>query len=51
MKQCDAEFTLDPYPYGSEIAIDRTGQEQVYFFSRYFGNSEKRLKPSIPFAR
>lgn len=44
MRQCNAEFATDPYPYGSEIAIDHTGQEQVYFFSRYFGNDEKRRK-------
>ncbi|HXS97441.1 MAG TPA: DUF5695 domain-containing protein [Candidatus Limnocylindrales bacterium] len=44
MRLCNAEFTKDPYPYGSEIAIDHTGQEQVYFFSRYFGNHEKRRK-------
>jgi hypothetical protein len=44
MKACNDEFTRDPYPYGSEIEIDHTGQEQVYFFSRYFGNAEKRQK-------
>lgn len=44
MTQCNAAFTRDPYPYGSEIPIDHTGQEQVYFFSRYFGNDEKRRK-------
>jgi hypothetical protein len=44
MKECNEEFVKDPYPYGSEIEIDHTGQEQVYFFSRYFGNAEKRRK-------
>ncbi len=44
MKECNDEFAKDPYPYGSEIEIDHTGQEQVYFFSRYFGNAEKRRK-------
>lgn len=44
IKECDAEFVRDPYPYGSEIPIDHTGQEQVYFFTRHFGNEEKRKK-------
>ena len=44
MKECNDEFVRDPYPYGSEIIIDHTGQEQVYFFSRFFGNDEKRTK-------
>jgi len=44
MRDCNAEFARDPYPYGSEIEIDHTGQEQVYFFSRYFANEEKRKK-------
>jgi hypothetical protein len=44
MKECNDEFATDPYPYGSEIEIDHTGQEQVYFFSRHFGNAEKRRK-------
>lgn len=37
MKDCNDYFLRDPYPYSSEIAIDETGQHQVYFFTRYFG--------------
>jgi hypothetical protein len=44
MKECNDEFVEDPYPYRSEIAIDHTGQEQVYFFTRHFGSEEKRKK-------
>jgi len=35
---------VDPYPYASEYPTDTTAQEQVYFFTRYFGNTEKNLK-------
>ena len=38
MKECNAEFLRDPYPYSSEIEIDETGQHQVYFFTRYFAS-------------
>lgn len=47
MKECNAEFLRDPYPYSSEIEIDETGQHQVYFFTRHFGalgSSESRKK-------
>ncbi|UCC24398.1 MAG: hypothetical protein JSU98_11750 [Gemmatimonadales bacterium] len=30
-----------PYPYGSEMPWDSTGQEEVYAWSRYFGFREK----------
>jgi len=36
MKACNDEFLRDPYPYSSEIEIDETGQNQVYFFTRLF---------------
>ncbi len=42
LKKCNEEFVKDPYPYSSEIPIDATAQEQVYFFTRHFGNAEKR---------
>jgi hypothetical protein len=47
MKDCNEEFLRDEYPYSSEIEIDETGQHQVYFFTRYFGeggNSESRRR-------
>lgn len=44
MKQCEEEFVLDPYPYGSELIIDQTAHEQVYFFTRYFGDKAKNVK-------
>jgi hypothetical protein len=31
------------YPFGSEMPWDSTGQEEVYGWSRYFGNDEKAL--------
>jgi len=42
MKKCNEEFVKDPYPYSSEIPIDATAQEQVYFFTRHFGHADKR---------
>lgn len=47
MKTCNDEFLRDPYPYSSEIEIDETGQNQVYFFTRLFaglGSRESRDK-------
>ncbi len=47
MKTCNDEFVRDPYPYSSEIEIDETGQNQVYFFTRLFaglGSRESREK-------
>jgi len=47
MKGCNAYYLRDEYPYSSEIAIDETGQHQVYFFTRYFGvegDAESRRK-------
>lgn len=29
------------YPFGSEMAWDSTGQEEVYLWSKYFGNEDK----------
>jgi hypothetical protein len=42
LKKCNQEFVKDPYPYSSEIPIDATAQEQVYFFTRHFGNAGRR---------
>lgn len=39
-ERADHWATLD-FPFGSEMAWDSTGQEEVYVWSKYFGNSEK----------
>jgi hypothetical protein len=44
MKDCEEEFIRDPYPYSSELVIDQTAHEQVYFFTRYFGDKAKNAK-------
>jgi hypothetical protein len=44
MSQCNDEFLRDPYPYSSELVIDQTAHEQVYFFTRFFGNQAKNEK-------
>jgi hypothetical protein len=44
IRKCNEVFLNDPYPYSSEYPADTTAQEQVYFFTRYFGNTEKSLK-------
>jgi len=44
MMECNAEFLRDPYPYSSELVIDQTAHEQVYFFTRFFENKEKNEK-------
>ena len=33
----------DPYPFGSEMAWDSTGQEEVYAWCKYFGHDDKAL--------
>jgi hypothetical protein len=44
MEDCEGEFLRDPYPYSSELVIDQTAHEQVYFFTRFFGAKEKNEK-------
>ena len=44
MRKCNEVFLNDPYPYASEFPADDTAHEEVYFFTRYFGDSEKNLK-------
>jgi hypothetical protein len=44
IRKCNEVFLNDPNPYSSEYPTDTTAQEQVYFFTRYFGNTEKNLK-------
>ena len=36
-------WSRDPYPFGSEMAWDSTGQEEVYAWSDYFGYDDKAL--------
>lgn len=44
MRACDEVFVKDPYPYASEFPVDTTAHEQVYFFTRYFHDTQKNLK-------
>jgi len=44
MQKCNQVFVDVPYPYSSELFVDQTAHEQVYFFTRYFGETEKWLK-------
>jgi hypothetical protein len=44
IRKCNEVFLNDPYPYASEFPEDTTAHEQVYFFTRYFGNTEKSHK-------
>jgi Family of unknown function (DUF5695) len=44
MSDCNDEFLRDPYPYSSELVIDQTAHEQVYFFTRFFGDAAKNVK-------
>ncbi|HET7841110.1 MAG TPA: DUF5695 domain-containing protein, partial [Terriglobia bacterium] len=44
LSECNDVFVKDPYPYASEFPVDTTAHEQVYFFTRYFGNSDKAAK-------
>jgi hypothetical protein len=41
MKARAAVWSGLPYPYGSEMAWDSTGQEEVYAWTKYFGDREK----------
>jgi Family of unknown function (DUF5695) len=44
MKDCDRQMVEDPYPYSSELIIDQTAHEQVYFFTKFFGDTVKNHK-------
>jgi hypothetical protein len=44
IRKCNEVFLQDPYPYASEYPADTTAQEQVYFFTRHFGNTDKNFK-------
>jgi hypothetical protein len=44
MSKCSTAFSEQPYPYGSELLVDQTAHEQVYFFTRYFDDRPKNAK-------
>ena len=43
MKERAERWRKEAYPFGSEMAWDSTGQEEVYAWCRYFGFDEKAL--------
>ena len=43
MKERVDHWAREPYPFGSEMAWDSTGQEEVYAWCRYFGYTDKAL--------
>ena len=57
MKERADRWSREPYPFGSEMAWDSTGQEEVYAWCKYFGHEDKArvsldsimgYMPSIP---
>jgi len=44
MQKCAQVFADTPYPYSSELFVDQTAHEHVYFFTAYFGHEEKSRK-------
>src|SRR6185503_16186680 len=43
MKERADHWKQEPYPFGSEMAWDSTGQEEVYAWCKYFGHTDKAL--------
>jgi hypothetical protein len=43
MKERADEWVKEEYPFGSEMAWDSTGQEEVYAWCKYFGHADKAL--------
>ena len=43
MKERADRWKQEPYPFGSEMAWDSTGQEEVYAWCKYFGDDDKAL--------
>jgi hypothetical protein len=41
MESCNRVFVETPYPYSSELFVDQTAHEHVYFFTKFFGSAEK----------
>ncbi|MBK6589132.1 MAG: hypothetical protein IPG22_12635 [Acidobacteria bacterium] len=57
MKERADHWAAEEYPFGSEMAWDSTGQEEVYAWCKYFGHPDKAMvslnsiigyMPSIP---
>src|SRR6185369_10518799 len=43
MKERTDRWQQEEYPFGSEMAWDSTGQEEVYAWCKYFGLQDKAL--------
>ncbi|HEX6728633.1 MAG TPA: DUF5695 domain-containing protein [Pyrinomonadaceae bacterium] len=43
MRERTERWKQEPYPFGSEMAWDSTGQEEVYAWCKYFGYDDKAL--------
>lgn len=43
MKERTDRWKQEAYPFGSEMAWDSTGQEEVYAWCKYFGHTDKAL--------
>jgi hypothetical protein len=43
MRERTERWKEEPYPFGSEMAWDSTGQEEVYAWCKYFGYDDKAL--------
>ena len=43
MRERTERWKQDAYPFGSEMAWDSTGQEEVYAWCKYFGHADKAL--------
>ena len=43
MRERTDRWRQDPFPFGSEMAWDSTGQEEVYAWCKYFGHDDKAL--------
>jgi hypothetical protein len=43
MKERTDRWKQEPYPFGSEMAWDSTGQEEVYAWCKYFGYTDQAL--------
>lgn len=43
MKERTDRWTQEAFPFGSEMAWDSTGQEEVYAWCKYFGHEDKVL--------
>jgi len=41
MRERAAQWNSEPYPFGSEMPWDSTGQEEVYAWTRHFGFDDK----------